>query len=140
MSQYYLTRKPHWMEAFKAKCLCKFRRSGRDNAEGIRYSMSQWYPKKVEYDYQGWNANPYIAREFYGVWGNFDVNITIDKNYMLAANRHIAKCKRHCFGYEGDGGKSKTANRQYINMEFSAENVHDFVWAADPNYKMQSGK
>jgi hypothetical protein len=25
--------------------------------------MSQWYPKMVEYDYQGWNTNPYIARE-----------------------------------------------------------------------------
>lgn len=62
--------------AFKAQVPIQIRRSGRDNEEGVRYSMSQWYPKMAEYDYQGWNANSYIAREFYGVWGNFDV-----KNY-----------------------------------------------------------
>ncbi|WP_421019903.1 hypothetical protein, partial [Klebsiella pneumoniae] len=61
--------------SFEAQVPLQVRRSGRDNAEGIRYSMSQWYPKVVEYDYQGWNANPYIAREFYGVWGDFDVQI-----------------------------------------------------------------
>ncbi len=70
---------------FEAQVPKQIRRSGRDNAEGIRYSMSQWYPKIVEYDYQGWNANPYIAREFYGVWGDFDVKISIDKSYMIAA-------------------------------------------------------
>ena len=54
---------------FEAQVPKQIRRSGRDNAEGVRFSMSQWYPKMVEYDYQGWNTNPYIAREFYGVWG-----------------------------------------------------------------------
>jgi hypothetical protein len=48
---------------FEAQVPTQIRRSGRDNSEGIRYSMSQWYPKMVEYDYQGWNTNPYIARE-----------------------------------------------------------------------------
>ena len=61
------------------------RRSGRDSREGIDYSMAQWYPKLCEYDEQGWHANPYIAREFYGVWGDFDVKISIDKNYVVAA-------------------------------------------------------
>ncbi|MFY8129156.1 MAG: M1 family peptidase, partial [Chitinophagaceae bacterium] len=41
---------------FEAQVPKQIRRSGRDNAEGIQYSMSQWYPKMVEYDYQGWNA------------------------------------------------------------------------------------
>src|SRR5438309_820306 len=61
--------------AFSSQIPVQIRRSGRDNAEGIRYTMSQWYPKMAEYDYEGWNADPYIAREFYGVWGDFDVNI-----------------------------------------------------------------
>ena len=43
---------------FEAQVPKQIRRSGRDNAEGIKFSMSQWYPKIVEYDYQGWNANP----------------------------------------------------------------------------------
>jgi hypothetical protein len=67
----------------------QIRRSGRDNREGVRLSMAQWYPKLCEYDYQGWHANPYIAREFYGVWGDFDVTIAIDKNYLVAAGGYL---------------------------------------------------
>ena len=69
---------------FEAQVPLQIRRSGRDNAEGIRYSMSQWYPKMCEYDYEGWHPTPYIAREFYGVWGDYDVTIKIDKSYKLA--------------------------------------------------------
>lgn len=123
--------------AFKAQVPVQIRRSGRDNAEGIRYSMSQWYPKMVEYDYQGWNANPYIAREFYGVWGDFDVNITIDKNYMLAATGTLQNANEIGFGYEGDGVKVKQVSGNTLTWKFSAQTVHDFVWAADPDYKMQ---
>ena len=66
---------------FEAQVPLQIRRSGRDNpSTGVRYSMSQWYPKMCEYDYAGWHPNPYIAREFYGIWGDFDVNITIDKS------------------------------------------------------------
>jgi hypothetical protein len=36
--------------------------------------MTQWYPK-IEFDFEGWHADPYIAREFHGVWGDFDVII-----------------------------------------------------------------
>ena len=58
----------------------QIRRSGWNNAEGVEFSMSQWYPKMAEYDYTGWNPNPYIGREFHGVWGDFDVKLSIDKN------------------------------------------------------------
>ena len=69
---------------FEAQIPLQIRRSGRDNpSTGVQYSMSQWYPKLCEYDYEGWHPTPYVAREFYGVWGNFDVKISIDKNYKL---------------------------------------------------------
>ncbi len=45
--------------------------------------MTQWYPKMAEYDHQGWHAYPYVAREFHGVWGDFDVKITIDPSYLI---------------------------------------------------------
>jgi hypothetical protein len=57
------------------------RRAGKDNKDGVAFSMAQWYPKLSEYDDQGWHANAYIGREFYGVWGDFDVTINIDKDY-----------------------------------------------------------
>ena len=108
---------------FEAQVPVQIRRSGRDNAEGIRYSMSQWYPKMVEYDYQGWNTNPYIAREFYGVWGNYDVTIDIDKTYMVAATGVL----------QNPNNKPTAAGIQSWN--FKGNNIHDFVWAADPQFK-----
>ena len=129
---------PHSKSSFEIGFNCQvplqIRRSGRDNAEGIRYSMSQWYPKFVEYDYQGWNANPYIAREFYGVWGDYNVNITIDKNYMLAGSGTIQNPDEVGFGY-AQSSKLK-AQSPTITWKFAAQNVHDFVWAADTAYTM----
>ena len=58
------------------------RRSGRNNKEGIEYSMAQWYPKLCNYDEHGWHTPPYVAREFYAPWGDFKVNITIDSKYL----------------------------------------------------------
>lgn len=121
---------------FEAQVPKQIRRSGRDNAEGIRFSMSQWYPKMVEYDYQGWNANPYIAREFYGVWGDYDVNITIDKSYMIAATGTLQNASQIGFGYEAAGVKVNQPTGNTLTWKFNAPNVHDFVWAADPTYKM----
>ncbi len=122
--------------SFEAQVPLQVRRSGRDNAEGIRYSMSQWYPKLAEYDYKGWNANPYIAREFYGVWGDYNVNITIDKNYMLAGSGTLQNANDIGFGYQDDGVTVKAPKGNTLTWKFAAKNVHDFVWAADPTYTM----
>jgi len=119
---------------FEDQVPIQIRRSGRDNAEGIRYSMSQWYPKVVEYDYQGWNANPYIAREFYGVWGDFNVKITLDKNYMVAATGVLQNANTIGMGYTPAGYKPPKPTGSTLTWNFKAENVHDFVWAADPDY------
>lgn len=122
--------------SFQAQVPVQIRRSGRDNAEGVRYSMAQWYPKMVEYDYQGWNANPYIAREFYGVWGDYNVKVNIDKSYLVAASGTIQNPNQVGFGYEAEGTKVSKPAGNTVTWNFLARNVHDFVWAADPNYAM----
>src|SRR5690606_31070682 len=65
---------------FTGQVPVQIRRSGRNNKDGVALSMTQWYPKMAEYDFEGWHADPYIAREFHGVWGDYDVSITIDKD------------------------------------------------------------
>jgi hypothetical protein len=110
------------------------RRSGRDNREGVAYSMAQWYPKLCEYDYQGWHSNPYIAREFYGVWGDFDVKITIDKKYVVAAGAYLQNPEAIGYGYEQPGQTVKQPAGDKLTYHFKSENVHDFVWAADPEF------
>jgi hypothetical protein len=63
---------------FEAQVPLQIRRSGRDNPNTkVRYSMSQWYPKLCEYDYEGWHPTPYVGREFSGVWGDYDVKISL---------------------------------------------------------------
>ena len=49
---------------FDGQVPLQIRRSGRISEEGVALSMTQWYPKLCEYDFEGWHANPYIAREF----------------------------------------------------------------------------
>lgn len=126
--------KQNLVVVFEAQVPKQIRRSGRDNTEGIKFSMSQWYPKMVEYDYNGWNANPYIAREFYGIWGDFDVNITIDKNYMVAATGELQNALKIGMGYTVAGYKPPKITTPTITWNFKANNVHDFVWAADTDY------
>jgi hypothetical protein len=60
----------------------QIRRSGRNNSEGVELSMTQWYPKIAEFDFEGWHADPYHERISWCL-GNFDVNITIDKDYIF---------------------------------------------------------
>ncbi len=86
---------------FEAQVPLQVRRSGRDNPQtGVRLSMSQWYPKLCEYDYEGWHPTPYIAREFYGVWGDFEVKITIDKNYLIGGTGYLQNPNQIGYGYE----------------------------------------
>lgn len=120
---------------FEAQVPVQIRRSGRDNAEGVRYSMSQWYPKVCEYDREGWHPTPYIAREFYGVWGDFDVSITIDKSYVIAATGYLQNPEQIGYGYEKPGTKVNRGTGNTLTWKFNAPNVHDFVWAADPEYR-----
>lgn len=114
----------------------QIRRSGRDNpGTQVRYTMTQWYPKMCEYDYEGWHPTPYVAREFYGVWGDYDVTILIDKNYLLGGSGYIANPNEVGFGYEEKGASVKKSSGNKLTWHFIAPNVHDFAWAADPEYK-----
>ncbi|MGB3007827.1 MAG: M1 family peptidase, partial [Chitinophagaceae bacterium] len=93
---------------FEAQVPVQIRRSGRDNPlTEVRYSMSQWYPKICEYDREGWHPDPYIGREFYGVWGDFDVSITIDKKYILGGTGYLQNPQQIGYGYEDAKTKVK---------------------------------
>ena len=120
---------------FDGQVPVQIRRSGRNNAEGVALSMAQWYPKMAEFDFEGWHADPYIAREFHGVWSNFDVKITIDKDFILGGTGYLQNKNEIGHGYQDSGvlvsipKKSKT-----LTWHFTAPLVHDFTWAADKEY------
>lgn len=118
---------------FEAQVPVQIRRSGRNSYEGIDYSMAQWFPKMAEYDKLGWHAHPYVGREFFAPWGNYDVRITIDKDYVLAGTGVLQNPNEIGYGYE-DEGVSVQRKGKTNTWHFIAENVHDFVWTADPGY------
>lgn len=118
---------------FEAQVPIQVRRTGRNSTEGIDYSMAQWYPKMAEYDYEGWHANPYIGREFYGIWGDFDVKITLDAAYTVGGTGYLQNPEKMGHGYSKKEVKHKPGTQ--LTWHFIAPEVHDFVWAADRNYQ-----
>nr|WP_294773538.1 M1 family metallopeptidase [uncultured Flavobacterium sp.] len=120
---------------FHGQVPLQIRRSGRNNKEGVALSMAQWYPKIAEFDFEGWHADPYICREFHGVWGNFDVKITIDKNYVLGGSGYLQNPNEIGHGYQDEGVTVTIPKKQKnLTWHFIAPNVHDFTWAADKEY------
>lgn len=119
---------------FEGQVPVMIRRAGRNSPDGVALSMAQWYPKMVAYDHKGWHTTEYLGREFYGVWGNFDVKITLDKTYLVGASGVLQNPNEIGFGYEDKGVKVPTSKSATKTWHFIAERVHDFTWAADPQY------
>jgi len=119
---------------FEGQVPVMIRRAGRNSPDDVALSMAQWYPKMVAYDHKGWHTTEYLGREFYGVWGNFDVKITLDKTYLVGASGVLQNPNEIGFGYEDKGVKVPTTKSATKTWHFIAERVHDFTWAADPQY------
>jgi hypothetical protein len=117
---------------FESQVPLQIRRTGRDNREGIKYSMTQWFPKICAYDKNGWDTDPYIAREFYSGYGDYDVKIDIGSEFIIGGTGVLQNPQDIGYGY----GKKTSAEKKSRNVwHFKAENVHDFAFAADKNYK-----
>lgn len=117
---------------FNGQVPLQIRRSGKLSKEGVHLTMTQWFPKLSEYDVEGWHPNPYIGREFHGVWGDYTVNITIDKNYVVGGTGYLQNAHEIGHGYSKKTSKENTVETN--TWKFYAPNVHDFAWAADPDY------
>ncbi len=120
---------------FEGQVPLQVRRSGRNSTEGVALSMTQWYPKMAEYDFEGWHADPYIGREFHGVWGDFEVKITIDKEYTIGGSGYLQNKNEIGKGYQDAGVEVKHPRKtKTLTWHFVAPMVHDFAWGADKDY------
>ncbi|MGG9972501.1 M1 family metallopeptidase [Ferruginibacter sp. SUN002] len=153
---------------FRVKLPHNFSRGGH---VGQSYQITQWYPKPAVYDKKGWHAIPYLDQgEFYSEFGNYEVNITIPKNYIVAATGTLQneteinwlkersnlntvftlpstkspivlkKAKEDLIAFPASSKELKT-------ISFKQDNVHDFAWFADKRFvvqqdtlQLQSGK
>jgi len=125
---------------WRAQVPLQTRRSGRDSrGDRIDFTMTQWYPKMAAYDDRGWHANYYVNREYYAPFGSFDVEITLPAEYTIAATGLLQNPEQIGHGYDIDGdGTWRPADglpdADSLTWHFTAENVHNFAWSADPDY------
>jgi hypothetical protein len=98
---------------FQVKLPYAFSRSGYINND---FAITQWYPKPAVYDHNGWHPMPYLDQgEFFGEFGKFEVNITINDSLVVAATGLPTK--------ETKQGKQKT-------ITYVQDSIHDFAWFA----------
>ena len=113
------------------------RRGGKNSSEGVDFSMTQWYPKMAQFDEFGWHLDEYIGREFIAPFGNFDVKINLQKDYVIGASGKLQN-PNEVKGYISNA-KLKTQNGK-TTWHFKAENIHDFAWAADRDFVVEKQK
>lgn len=91
----------------------------------------QWFPKVAVYEpagtrgrtAEGWNAHQYHGNsEFYSDFGIYNVKVKVPANYVVAATGFPPKPAVN---------DKKTNTKTY---HFYADDVHDFAWAASPNF------
>ena len=103
---------------FHVKLPYNFSRGGH---VGQSYQITQWYPKAAVYDRKGWHEMPYLDQgEFYSDFGNYEVNITVPENYIVAATGEITDTV------------SAAGNKKTITCK--QNDIIDFAWFADKRF------
>ena len=108
-------------------------RAGKDNTAGTDFTFTQWYPKMCRYDKQGWHTDQYLGREFAGTFGKYDVSVTCSKDFVVAGTGVLQNKKYKDNGWESTTGTADIDKNQ-TTWKFTADNVHDFAWAAEKEW------
>ncbi len=138
---------------FHVKLPFNFSRGGH---VGQTYQITQWYPKPAVYDRTGWHPMPYLDQgEFYSEFGNYEVQITLPANYIVAAtgelfstttepgrtskklDKNIVKSTSKYNPFlqkkvEPDNTIPSSLNNKTVI--YKQNNVHDFAWFADKSF------
>ncbi len=122
----------------------KFSRLGNLNQS---YMLTQWYPKPAVYDARGWHAMPYLnTGEFYSEFGNFEVSITLPKNYVVGATGYLQDSSELAWLSQKAIETEAIMRFQNANLSFpdsdtslktlhyKASAVHDFALFADKRF------
>lgn len=111
---------------FKVKLPQVFARMG---YAGDFHMAGQWFPKLAKYETagtrgrseEGWNLHQYHGNsEFYADFGIYDVKIKVPKAYTVAAT--------------GFPTRPASVENETKTYRFYADDVHDFAWAASPDF------
>jgi hypothetical protein len=100
---------------------------------GKFHLVAQWFPKIGVLELPGergathvrWNVHEFhYHSEFYADYGNYDVTLTVPKNYTVGA--------------VGMQQGKPVVHGDNATWHFKQKDVEDFAWVAAPDYKVQS--
>lgn len=120
------------------------------------YEIAHWYPRMAAYtDYNGWQHHSFLGRgEFTLEFGDFDVEITVPADHVVAATGTLqnakqvltgkqrsrlakaARAKNPVYVVTSDEAKaaSKKRSKKTKTWRFKAKNVRDFAWASSRKF------
>ena len=131
---------------------------GRGGWEENQFDFTQWYPKFVVFDENGWHDDPFGDwGEFYGEFGKYTVNLDLPESQIVAATGIVIDGDPGWDSVRVDTSQAwedwveefkegrdtyladldSTARRQ---VSFQAENVHDFAWICSPDFVYEHGQ
>ncbi|MCA9656938.1 MAG: M1 family metallopeptidase [Myxococcales bacterium] len=86
------------------------------------HMVAQWYPKIGVLDpSEGWQAHTFTFNsEFYADFGDYEVTLDVPEATVVGASGILVSEEP-----QADGRK---------RLRYSAEMIHDFAWAADPDF------
>lgn len=133
---------------------------------GQFFMATQWYPKPAVYDAKGWHPMPYLDQgEFYSEFGDFEVNITVPSNYIVAASGNLnnetelnrlkqlgkqSPKQQYNYRYFTDTLKkealrkktkyeniSRKAANDFKTLTYTLNNAHDFAFFTSKDFIVQ---
>jgi hypothetical protein len=129
--------------------------------DSTSYYVGYWYPQVSVYDdIDGWDMNQYTGRqEFYNNFGNFDIKITVPKNYVVWATgilqnpddvftkKYLERRKKaetsdtviHIITENDLKNGGITTDYPNNTWHYIAKNVTDFAFATSDHYLWDAG-
>ena len=129
---------------------------------GQSYQITQWFAKPAVFDKNGWHPMSYLDQgEFFSEFGNYDVSITVPKNYVLMATGDLQNkeeveflnekaeltsqlIKENKLPVRDSSGRRDmsfpNSSKEKKTLRFIQENVHDFAWFTDKRYHVLKGE
>ena len=83
----------------------------------------QWFPKVGVWWQGAWNCHQFHANtEFFADYGTYDVKLTVPQNEVVGASGVLTSQATNSDGTQ--------------TLVFRGEDIHDFAWTAQPDYKV----
>lgn len=111
-----------------------------------------WYPRICVYDRKfGWETDQHLGKEFYGDFGQYEVEMTLPNNYIMDGTGELQneaevlpaalRAKLDLKNFEKKPWESapdttlipRNGTKTWI---FRSVNTHDFAWTTSPTYRI----